>query len=74
MPEFSIMEGNDLSLSGADLVELLLAVLGKGVTVRFRAKGFSMSSFMKDDDVVTLSSLSADYPSLGDVVAMTRPD
>jgi hypothetical protein len=69
-PEFSVVKGSELSLSGPALVQLLRAVLGKGVPVRFRAKGFSMSPFIKNKDVVTLSPLKDASPSVGDVIAL----
>jgi signal peptidase I len=68
-PKFSIMKGRDLPLSGPALVQLLRAVLGKGVPVRFRAKGFSMSPFIKNEDVVTVSPLQDASQSVGDVIA-----
>jgi len=68
-PEFVIVKGSELSLSGSALVKLLGAVLGKGAPVRFRAKGFSMSPFIKNEDVVTLSPLQDASPSVGDVIA-----
>jgi signal peptidase len=68
-PKFSIMKGRDFPLSGPALVQLLRAVLGKGVPVRFRAKGFSMSPFIKNEDVVTVSPLQDASQSVGDVIA-----
>ena len=68
-PKFSIMKGRDLPLSGPALVQLLRAVLGKGALVRFRAKGFSMSPFIKNEDVVTLSPLQNASPGIGEVIA-----
>ena len=68
-PEFSLVKGSELSLSGPALVQLLRAVLGKGAPVRFRAKGFSMSPFIKNEDMVTLSPLQAASPGMGDVIA-----
>jgi signal peptidase I len=68
-PEFAVLKGSDLPLSGPALVQLLRAVLGKGVPVRFRAKGFSMSPFLKNEDVVTLSPLQSTSPRAGDVIA-----
>ena len=67
------IRGEDLSLSGPGLVELLRAVLGKGVPFRFRVKGFSMHPFIKDGDVVTLSPLCVHSPRVGDVVAFLYP-
>jgi len=68
-PEFSILKGSDLSLSGRALVELLDAVLQKGMDARFQAKGFSMAPFIKNEDVVTLSPLQNSFPGVGDVIA-----
>lgn len=66
-------KGVELKLSGTALVELLQAVLDKGVPVRFRAKGFSMTPFIKDDDVITVAPLSDALPRLGDVLAFIHP-
>jgi len=62
-------EDGALSLSGPVLSELLRAVLEKGVPCRFRANGFSMTPFIKDGDVVTVSPLFDTKPHLGDVLA-----
>jgi signal peptidase I len=68
-PEFSIIKGSELSLSGPALVQLLRAVLDKGAPARFRARGFSMSPFIRNEDVVTLSPLQDASPGRGDVIA-----
>jgi len=68
-PKFAVMKGSELFLSGPALVQLLRAVLDKGAPVRFRAKGFSMSPFIKNEDVVTLSPLQNASPGVGDVIA-----
>jgi len=73
-PLFSMMKGSDLPLSGRGLVDLLRAVLSKGVPVRFQARGFSMSPFIKNNDVVTISPLQGTQPSLGDIVAFAHPE
>jgi signal peptidase I len=69
---FNKKEG-ELKLSGPALVEILQAVLDKGMPFRFRAKGFSMTPFIKDGDVITVSPLSSALLRLGDVVAFTHP-
>jgi hypothetical protein len=69
-----MMKGSDLPLSGRGLVDLLRAVLHKGVPVRFQAKGFSMSPFIKNNDVVTISPLQGTQPSLGDIIAFAHPE
>ena len=62
-------------LSGSEaLPELVKDILGKGVECRFQAKGHSMSPFIKDGDIVTISPLTSSSPGLGDVVAFNHPD
>jgi signal peptidase I len=63
----------DLPLSGYALTELLRAVLNKGMPFRFSAKGFSMSPFIQNGDVITLLPLSGKSLRVGDVVAFIRP-
>jgi hypothetical protein len=61
-------------LSGSEvLAELVKDILSKGVECRFQAKGHSMSPFIKDGDVVTVSPLFGTAPHLGDVVAFIHP-
>jgi len=57
------------SLSGTVLAELLKDVLRKGSPFTLRARGFSMSPFIKDGDDVTVFPLSGISPGLGDVAA-----
>jgi signal peptidase I len=73
-PALFSKKGGELHLSGPDLIKLLQAVLDKGVPFRFRAKGFSMSPFIKDNDVITVSPLTDDSTRSGDVVAFIRPE
>jgi signal peptidase I len=73
-PALVSKRGDELLLSGPDLIELLQAVLDKGMPFRFRAKGFSMSPFIKDSDVITVSQLSDNSIRSGDVVAFIRPE
>lgn len=55
------------------LPEVVKAVLAKGAVCRFQVKGHSMSPFIKDGDVVTVSPLFGTAPHLGDVVAFIHP-
>jgi len=73
-PAIFSKKGEGLLLSGPALVKILQAVLDKGVPCRFRAKGFSMTPFIKDGDVITVSPLSNALPRLGDVVAFIHPE
>jgi signal peptidase len=72
-PALFVKQGGELQLSGAAITELLRAVLDKGVPFRFQAKGNSMSPFIKNGDVVTVYPLLDIPPTLGEVVAFTRP-
>ena len=69
----SSIEDSGLSLSGAALTDLLEAVVSRGSLLTLRAKGFSMSPFIKDGDMVTLSPLNRALPRMGDVVAYIHP-
>jgi hypothetical protein len=64
---------DQLFLSGPALVELLCAVLDKGVSFRFQAKGFSMSPFIRYGDIVTVFPIGGAPPRIGEVVAYVRP-
>jgi hypothetical protein len=65
--------GGVLSLSGPGLLDLLRAVLDKGAPFRFGALGFSMSPYIQDGDVVTVSPCAAPAIRRGDVVAFVSP-
>ena len=75
MAESYILYGGEGTISNRALSELLQAVLDKGMPFRFRAPGFSMSPFIRDGDVITISRLSesGDSPGLGTVVAFSQP-
>ena len=72
-PALFVKKGEELSVSGHLLKELLRTVLDKGASFRFRAKGFSMSPFIKDGDVVTVAPMLGTAPGLGDVVVFIHP-
>lgn len=55
------------------LVELVKEVLSKRVECRLQVKGFSMSPFIKDSDVVKISPMSDSSPEFGDVIAFVHP-
>ena len=67
------INGEGLSIAGKDLVEILRDVLSKGVPFRLQAPGFSMSPFIKNGDIVTVTPLPDGSPRIGDVVAFIRP-
>ena len=68
-----VREGDELALSGRDLGALLEAVVSRGLPFRFRAKGRSMTPFIRDGDIVTISPIKDRPPRPGDVVAFARP-
>jgi len=72
-PSLFVKKQGELALSGKALNEFLRAVLDKGVPFRFKAKGFSMSPFIKDNDVITVSPLADHSLSTGKVVAFIHP-
>ena len=48
-------------------------VLEKGAAFQFRARGASMSPFIKDGDVITVTPLIKEKPDVGKVVAFLQP-
>jgi len=71
-PTVHSVKESELSLPGPALAELLCATLAEGMPFRFRAKGFSMDPFIRDDDVITVWPLADHSPGLGDVVAFIQ--
>lgn len=64
----------EISLSNSDLIELIQDAFTKGISFRFQAKGFSMLPFIRDGDVITLTSLSRSCITFGDSVAFIHPE
>lgn len=67
--EFSIIAEEEFSLSGKALTELLQETIAKGASLRLKANGFSMTPFIRDCDVVTISKLPNLNISIGRVLA-----
>lgn len=72
-PALRVRKQDEIALSGDSLTGIMVAVLAKGRPFRFRARGFSMSPFIKDGDVVTVLPLGDSGPRVGDVVAFRFP-
>ena len=68
------IKGSELSLSRVALAGLMRGVLARGIPFRFRAKGWSMTPFILDGDVISVSPLPRGLPGIGDVVAFMRPE
>ena len=67
-----VRDGGEGTLSMEALVELLKAVLGNGRPFRVRATGISMSPFIKDSDIITISPLLPGGLQIGDVAAFMQ--
>ena len=52
---------------------MLKDVLARGVPFRFEARGYSMTPFIRDSDVVTISPLRGRRARFGEVVAYAGP-
>ena len=72
-PRLFVARAQELPLSGQALVELMRAVLARGVPFRFCARGWSMAPFIRDGDVITVSPFRHAQPGAGEVVAFVRP-
>lgn len=66
------VKSND-SLPPTLLFEIYEAVLSKKLSLRFQIKGFSMSPFIKDKDIITISPVSDYIDSLGKTVVFIHP-
>ena len=66
------MKQAELLLSSASLSVLIKEVLARHASFRFMAIGFSMSPFILNEDVITLSASSRQQIRLGEIVAFTR--
>ncbi len=65
--------GDDILLDNRELISLMKAVLSKEVAFRFRAKGWSMSPFIRDGDWITVTPPFKEPPSIGKVAAFIHP-
>jgi signal peptidase I len=72
-PGLRTIQGDELPLSNASFLALAQAVLGRGFSLRFQAKGFSMAPFIRDGDVLTLAPAGGKPPRAGDIVAYLDP-
>jgi hypothetical protein len=56
-------------ITASVFIELMQAVLSKGRAFRFEATGISMTPFIRDKDVLTITPVSSKAVGVGDVVA-----
>ena len=71
--EFLTIREEEFLLSGAALTELARATLAKNACFRLKVKGFSMSPFIRNNDVVTISPLRNPSTNFGQAVAFVNP-
>lgn len=57
-----------------DLLELSRDIFGKGTSIRFQAKGFSMRPFIRDGDFITVSPIANSSIRIGDVLFYSTTD
>jgi hypothetical protein len=69
-----VRDGGMGKLSGKAMVALLRAVTENGKPFRFKASGFSMYPFIRNQDILTISPLPPGYPRFGNVVAFLHPE
>jgi ribosomal protein S18 acetylase RimI-like enzyme len=67
------VRGGELCLSNAGQLELLLAMGERGAPLRTMVRGFSMTPFLRDGDVLTIAPLKG-KPRIGEVVAFRHPE
>ena len=68
----SVVVKEDISLRNSDIAELIRSAVTKGASFRFKVKGYSMTPFIKDDDIVTISSAANSLIAIGTPVAFTK--
>ena len=71
--EFLTMREDEFLLSSLALTELARATLAKNACFRLKVKGFSMSPFIKNNDVVTISPLRNSSTNFGQAAAFVNP-
>lgn len=62
-----------ITISGSELDLLLCDVIARGKSFRFRAWGFSMSPFIRNGDVITISPKTFRRLLIGDIAAIRHP-
>ncbi|MBU4312104.1 MAG: S26 family signal peptidase [Candidatus Omnitrophica bacterium] len=71
--EYCVVPEEEFSLSGEAMTGLLQAVLDRRAPFKFKARGFSMSPFIKNGDVVTISPLINHSIGFGKSVVFIHP-
>jgi ribosomal protein S18 acetylase RimI-like enzyme len=72
-PSRYVSPGGELPLSNLVQLELLRAMMERGLPLRTKVHGFSMMPMIRDEDVVTIVPMAGRDPRLGEVVACVLP-
>ncbi|MDD5174497.1 MAG: S26 family signal peptidase [Candidatus Omnitrophica bacterium] len=67
-------EKKAISLSGNTLIELIRGCVENKRSFRFKVKGSSMTPFIKDEDIVTISPVISPSVRIGEAIAFLRPN
>jgi len=73
VPSPFVSVGGELHLSNRDQLQLLQAVTVRGARFRTTARGYSMSPFIRHQDVLTIAPLNGVVLRVGEVVAFILP-
>ena len=68
-----VTHGGERHLSNLGQLSLLRGVAEKGASLRTTVRGSSMTPFIRDEDVVTISPMNGRLPRVGEVVAFVHP-
>jgi ribosomal protein S18 acetylase RimI-like enzyme len=69
-----VSHGGELHLSNLGQLSLLQGMAERGASLRTSVRGFSMTPFIQDQDVVTIAPMNGRPPRVGEVVAFSHPD
>jgi signal peptidase I len=68
-----VRQGGELCLSSRGQLDLLRAMRERGVSTRTMVRGWSMSPFIRDRDVLTIVPIDSGRLRVGDIVAFSHP-
>ncbi len=72
-PALQRKTGDEIAISNETLLALMQEVLARGASFHFKAKGWSMSPFIKNGDAITIAPLSSENLAVGKVAAFIHP-
>jgi hypothetical protein len=72
-PDFGLVKEDGADFCSKNLVEIIRAIIAQGAPLRLKVKGFSMSPFIRDGDILTISPLLNRGAGFGRPVAFIQP-